>query len=111
MSALVEKIRRAREQRVTVGKHTFVIRRPTDLEMLRIGQSRQPEDVLAHVVGWDGVTEGDIINGGDPHPMPFDAEACAEWLQDRMDLFGPVSEAIFKAFADHRQALDDAAKN
>jgi len=111
MSALVEKIRRAREQRVTVGRHVFVIRRPTDVEMLRLGQSRAPEAVLAHVVGWEGVTEGDIINGGDPHPLPFDADVCTEWLQDRMDLFGPVTEAIFKAFADHRAAQDAAAGN
>ena len=58
MSALIDKMRRAREQRVTAGNHTFVIRRPTDLEMLRFQQDRSPEKLMSFVVGWDGVTEG-----------------------------------------------------
>lgn len=111
MSALVDKIRRSREHRVPVGRHTFVIRRPTDLDMLEFAQDRRATKLLRFVVGWEDVTEGDIIRGGDPHPAPFDAEACAEWFSDRMDLFGPVTEAIIAAYEEHRKRQDAAVKN
>lgn len=111
MSALIDKIRRAREQRVSAGTHTFIVRRPTDLEMLRFQQDRRPEALLRFVVGWDDVTEGDILPGGDPHPLAFDADVCTEWLADRMDLFGPVTSAIVEAYEAHARAKDSAAKN
>lgn len=110
-SALIDKIRRAREQRVPVGAHTFVVRRPTDLEMIRLQQSVSAEAMLQFVVGWEGVTEGDVVNGGGPHPLPFDADVCAEWLADRMDLFGPVVAAITTAYQAHQRAQDAAVKN
>ena len=96
MSALIDKMRRAREQRVTAGNHTFVIRRPTDLEMLRFQQDRSPEKLMSFVVGWDGVTEGDILSGGDPHPLPFDHSVLVEWLADRLDLFGRLRLQSFR---------------
>ena len=111
MTTLVEKIRRAREQRVPAGKHTFIVRRPTDLEMMDLSRDRRPANLLRFVVGWDGVTEADLVNGGDPHPLPFDGDACTEWLSDRMDLFAPVTNAILEAHRAHRDALEQAEKN
>lgn len=110
-NSLVEKIRKSREQHVPVGKYTFIVRRPTDMEMLEFRLDRRPIALLRFVIGWEGVTEGDIIPGGDPHPAPFEADACAEWLSDRMDLFGPVSEAVIAAYEAHRRTQDEAAKN
>ena len=111
MSALIDKMRRAREQRVTAGNHTFVIRRPTELEMLRFQQDRSPEKLMSFVVGWDGVTEGDILSGGDPHQLPFDQSVLVEWLADRLDLFGPVTSAIISAYELHARTKDEAVKN
>lgn len=111
MSSLVEKIRRAREARVEAGGHVFVVRRPTDLEMLAFYQAKDPAHLLRFVVGWESVREMDLIPGGDPHPAPFDADACAEWMADRMDLFGPVTDAILRAYEAHSKALEDAEKN
>lgn len=111
MSALAEKILRAREQRAEVGAHVFVIRRPTDVEMLALGRDRTPETWLRHVVGWDKVSEGDIIPGGDPHPLAFDAEACTLWLTDRADLLGPVLDKIATSYSEHIAAREQAQKN
>lgn len=111
--SLVEKIRKAREQVVTVGGHDFTIRRPTELEMVELqaaGRGRG-RAILPHVVGWSGVRAIDVLPGGDPHPLEFDARVRDEWLTDRLDLLQPLAEAVFKAFDDHARQQEAAAKN
>jgi hypothetical protein len=110
MAALLDKIRKARETRVEVGGYTFTVRRPTDVEMIGL-RGRGIGSLLPFVVGWDGVRELDIINGGDPHPLAFDADVCAEWLSDRADLFGPLVKAVQEAYDRHAGELEAAAKN
>lgn len=109
--SLIDKIRKARESRVEAGGFGFSIRRPTGLEMIELQNQPRGRAILPFVVGWDGVTEGDLIPGGDPHPLAFDADVCAAWLEDRLDLLVPVSEAVFASFAEHAKRLEDAKKN
>ena len=109
--SLADKIRKAREQEVPVGGFLFTIRRPTDLDMMEFSKTRQAIDLLQFVVGWSGVKELDLIPGGDGHPAPFDAEACAEWLADRSDLFVPLVNAVTDAYQKHKAALEAAEKN
>jgi hypothetical protein len=111
MSTLSEKILKAREKHHVIGGFTFVIRRPTEMEMLDYHRSRRPADLLRHVVGWEEVKELDLIPGGDGSPAPFDAEACAEWLADRSDLFVPVVNAVVEDYQAHQSALEAAQKN
>ena len=111
-SALYAKLRKAREMRVEAGGFTFLVLRPTPLEReekLRGGNVAR--GILSLVVGWEGVKELDLVKGGDPHPLPFDAEACAEWLADRPDLFAEIADAVVKGFEAHIKRLDDALKN
>ena len=77
--ALVDKLRRAREFQVETGGFTFTLRRPTDVEWLELVESGKStaRTVLAYIVGWEGVKEIDLIPGGDPHPLPFDAVASS----------------------------------
>lgn len=110
MSALVEKLRRAREERVEVGGFTFTVRRPTDIEMLEMRGGGSIARLLRFVVGWDGVKESDLIPGGDPHPLAFDAEACGEWLSDRPDLLDPLAARIMARYQEHAEKLVEAAK-
>lgn len=110
MSVLAEKIRKSRESVVEAGGFQFTIRRPTDMEMVEFYQRRDPKQLLRFVVGWDRVRELDLFPGGDPHPAPFDSEACSEWLSDRADLFSPVVTAITDAYQSHKSALEDAEK-
>lgn len=108
MSALLEKMRRARETRVEVADFAFIVRRPTPVEMADMSRTR---DFTSAVVGWEKVREMDIVPGGDPHPLTFDADACAEWLRDRPDLYGPVIDRVMEAFKAHVAALEEAQKN
>ena len=112
MSALSEKILKSRESQVVIGRHTFVVRRPTALEYeAKIRKGDAAQAILAFVVGWSGVVESDLFPGGDPHPAPFDAESCAEWLSDRPDLYSAVAQAVVDSFSAYVAKLDDAAKN
>lgn len=108
---LVDKIRKARELRVQAGGHTFIVRRPTGLDVVEMGQVSRGRAVLPYIVGWDGVREMDMIPGGDPHPVPFDADVCAEWLGDRLDILGPLATAAFEAYTDHAKKLDEQKKS
>lgn len=110
-SALVEKMRRAREQRVEAGGFSFTIRRPTELEMWELRQSeRSARGMSRFVIGWDGVREMDLVANGEPHPLPFDAEACAEWLADRPDLFAVLADRILEAYNRHSEEIAAAGK-
>ncbi len=111
MSVLLEKIRKAREQKVEAGGFTFTVRRPTDLEMMEMRGTGSVGRLLPFVVGWDGVKELDVIPGGDPHPIAFDADVCKEWLSDRPDILGPVVEKLMQAYDEHIKAVEGAAKN
>lgn len=110
MSALADKIRKAREKAVEVGGFSFTIRRPTDVEMVEFAGTKKAESLLKFVVGWDRVKEIDLIPGGDPVPAKFDAEACQEWLTDRSDLFPEVINAIIESYQAHKVAVGDAEK-
>jgi len=111
--SVLEKLREAREQVVPVGKYSFRILRPRALEMVEMQHTTlsRGRAVLPFVVGWEGVTSLDLIPGGDAHPLPFDAAVAAEWLTDRLDLLQPLTDAIFKSYADYEAAQETARKN
>ena len=112
MSALANKLRRAREVRIPCGHFTLIAQRPTPLEHEeRIRNGNPARGILSLVIGWEDVTEADLIPGGDPHPLPFDAEACAEWLADRPDLFAAVVDGVVKAYEAYTKDLDDILGN
>lgn len=111
MSALSEKIRKAREIRVPVGGKTFIVLRPTTLDMIDLQGRSAARAIIPHIIGWEGVTSLDLYPGGDGAPVPFDADACAEWLSDRVDFLGPIAQAAVEAYDTHRQRIEDDAKN
>lgn len=111
MSALAEKLRKAREVKVEAGGFTFIVRRPTDLEMIELRGAKVTRVILPFISGWDGVSELAMLGTGAPHPLPFDAEACAEWLKDRLDLLGEITQAVFDAYQKHVDDVGQAVKN
>ena len=111
MSTLIDKIRKARETKIDAGGFGFVIRRPTALEMIEIQNQPRGRAILPFVIGWDRVKELDLIPGGDPHPLPFDADVCAEWLTDRLDILAPLTDAVFESYRAHEARLEDTKKN
>lgn len=113
MSTLTEKIRAARRQRVTVGAHTFIVQRPTDLEMLELsaGGPIDARRCLRFLVDWENVNEIDLIPGGSPTAVPFDFGVAQEWLGDRLDLMTPIVEGVLKLFEEHQAKQRAAEKN
>ena len=109
--SLAEKIRKAREQEVEAAGFFFLVRRPTDVEMMELRGSRIARAILPYIIGWEGVTEISILGNGSPHPVEFDADACAEWLQDRIDILALLTQAIFDAYQAHSEKTEQAVKN
>lgn len=109
--SLAEKIRKAREFSCESGGFRFTLRRPTDVEMLELQGSGSVGRLFPFIVGWEGVKELDLIPGGDPHPLPFDADACREWLSDRADILGPLVAAVLESYTKRVEAQGAAAKN
>jgi len=111
MSALSEKIRKAREIRVPVGGKIFILLRPTTLDMIDLQGKSAARAIMPHIIGWEGVTSLDLYPGGDAGPVPFDADACAEWLSDRVDFLGPIAQAAVDAYDAHRRLIEGDEKN
>lgn len=109
---LIEKIRAARQQTVTVDGVVFTVRRPTDLETLQwsAGGLEQGEILRRFVIGWEGVKEADLINGGTPKPVEFDSELFMEWVADRPQTWAPLIEAITQAYREHQAQLEATLK-
>ena len=110
---LIEKIRKQRELKVTVGKFTFTARRPTDVEAIALGRSDSAfSDIAAKfVVGWEGVTEDDVVHGGNLTPLPFDAGLWVEWCNDHPAFWAPISTAVLDSYRDHAAAMEGEGKN
>lgn len=110
MSALADKIRKARESEVPAGGFSFTVRRPTDAEAMNLGGVKAVDLLVRFVVGWN-LKEIDLVPGGSPVAAPFDAEAFGEWVSDQPEVLGTLSAAIVKAYEAHAAKREDAAKN
>lgn len=110
---LIARLRKQREFRVSIGRHVFIGLRPTDVEAIALHRANaEPSDIAAQlIVGWEKVTEDDIVGGGGTDPIPFDRELWAAWCADRPDFWGAIAEAALDAYKLHAEALDAAAKN
>ncbi len=114
MSALIEKIRRARESQVEVNGLKFTVRRPTDLEMAEITKGQLPTqgDILEKfVTGWEGVKEVDIAPGGTGELVKFERDLFLEFVSDRPDLWAPLVNEVVSKYRAHQEQLEQTAKN
>ena len=118
MSAtLIDKIRKAREERVSMprpggeGEWVFDVRRPTDAEFLQISDDDgRPYPVACRfTLGWN-LREIDIIPGGDASAVEFSSALLAEWAADQPAVCVAISKAVAESYLRHRKARDDAAK-
>jgi hypothetical protein len=113
MSHIVNRLRKNRELKVTVGKFTFICMRPTAEEMVEFYQKSTSNSEITRrsVIGWDGVTEDDIVGGGVQTPLPFDAGVWAEWCADRSDFWPVITNRLLDAYKQHAAQIKDAGKN
>lgn len=110
--SLVEKMRRAREQQVTIGGHKLTIRRPTDLQLTEVAKDGglHLRNVAPFVVGWD-LTEQDLVPGGTAEPAPFDEEAFVEWIGDQPSVWGDLMGSFSKMITAHRKKMEGSSGN
>lgn len=109
MTDLITKLREARKTVVAAGGYSFIVRRPTDIELgyMMQEQMRQGDVLERFVMGWAGVRELDIIDGGSDAAVDFSTELFMEWVADRPDLWGPLCDAVWNAYSDHFRGLNE----
>jgi hypothetical protein len=112
MSALSDRMRKRREFRREVAGFTLILRRPSHAEYVALERSQATHLEVAErfVVGWEGVTEADLVVSGGEDEMPFDPEAWRELLADTPALW-EVGGIINEAFLEHIKAGEEQAKN
>lgn len=110
--SLVDKLRKSRESVVEAGGHKFTIRRPTEAEQAIVFGDKKVkaiELVRLFVVAWD-LNEIDLIPGGNPTPAAFDSELWAEYVDDKPELWEPISKAVIDSILLHREKVEGAVK-
>jgi len=113
MSALAEKLRRARQSTVEVDGRKFVITRPTDADAaFRMAGMDTIDALKRFVIGWPGMTEIDLgIPGGTGVEALFDPETFAAWVEDQPQVWAGLTKAIGEAYAAHAEKHKAAEKN
>lgn len=109
-ASLIAKLRKAREFSVEAGGHKFTVSRPTDVDAIELAGIAPVEFVRKFVIGWD-LKELDVIPGGSPEPVAFDADLWAEWIADHPELWEPIAVPIMDAYRRHVEQREAAAKN
>lgn len=110
--SLIDKIRAARELKVSVSGKDFTIRRPTDEEAINFHneQTGLVEIVKRFTIGWN-LKEVDLFDGGDAKQVSFDKELFAEWVADHPEVWEPLGASILDAYKTHAAKREDAEKN
>ena len=110
---IIDRLKKARQSKITAGSFEFTIRRLTDMEAMTMQYTSTKEavvGVMGFVIDWHGVTEGDVIPGQPGDAVPFNSDLFQEWVQDRPDLWEPLIDGVLSAYTSHREAQDKAGK-
>lgn len=110
---LVERLRAAREARVDVGPGKQLrLRRPLEAHMHKLREITV-ERVAEHVVGWEGVTEQDLLppGVGGSDAAEFSPELIVEVLADKPDWAQAAVAKLVEMVNAHFAAKGEAAKN
>lgn len=121
MADLSPKIIGARRRWIEVPGHPawgLELQRPTDYDLSRIrgrglasGVEIAVELCKAHVVGWRGITEADLVPGGGGETPAFDPRTWAAFIEDRPDLWGSINDAIWAAVRERERELETLRGN
>jgi hypothetical protein len=89
------------------------VRRPPETEFHMLAQGVEVEHLKAYVVGWDGITEADVLGAavGASDPVPFDAALWGELAKDRPDWYRKAAHGLIEAITTHLAAKAADAKN
>ena len=110
MDSLVERLKKARQRDVNVNGFAFIIARPTDLQINELEDYRQSTILENFVVGWVGVKESDLVDGGLDELVAFSSELFMEWVADKPEFWSELTGAISQDYNDRKAALESAEK-
>lgn len=120
MSAeLLAKLAEKRKLEVVVGHITFTGECPLYAKLMGIiskckdtANSADAEMAVLAVTGWEGMTEADVIAGGDPSRLiPFSRELCDNLIRDRVEWWTPISVKITESVMSRQIQKEDELKN
>ena len=115
MSDIATRMRKARQSTVKIDKYTFTIIRPTDVEAGRLwsddSYADMPSVAKKFTVGWEGVTEANLLVSGGSDPVEFERDAWEAWCDDNQDFWKPLWTAILESYQSHQKRREDAGKN
>jgi len=110
---LLSRLRAARGTRIPSRGVTFIGRRPTAMEMaeMRSGVVRQGDLITRFITGWEGLREMDLVPGGGPDPVPFDAELFAEYIADHPEHWENIVKGVRDEYDAYEARLEESLKN
>lgn len=124
---ILAKMAKLREFAVDLdGGKRITLRRPTELQIqtqiIRLvpgegGQAKasielDPASLRAHVVGWAGVVESDLLgDAGGSDEVPFHPDLLQAWLDENPAQAATLVQALLGNIVEHINAKDAAAKN
>jgi hypothetical protein len=101
---IARKLLAAREFTVDVaGGKRIRLRRPAEMEVVDLlqkegdtvtGLRADLAAVQRYAVGWEGITEADLVESGAADAVPFDAALFAVVIADRREWFAACAEAL-----------------
>jgi hypothetical protein len=119
-ASLIARMREQRERWVEVAPGKRVkIRRPAEAEYGRFARIHEAsvvqmlEHVRQYVVGWEGITEADLIGTavGSEEPVAFTAELWAELISDRVAWVQPIMDKLVEIMNAHQFSVVETEKN
>lgn len=122
MSGVIQRLRAQRQSWVDIepGKRIQIMRPPeNDFPAFLSGEgetrrvSANLEQVCKYVVGWDGISEADLLGAavGSSDPLAFDSALWAEVVADKADWFNAVASALVTAMVQHFEKKAEVSKN
>lgn len=113
MPSLIERLRAARRTRIPSRGKVFLARRPTALEMaeLRGGQIRQGDLITRFVIGWESISEADLVPGGGPDPVEFESALFGEYIADHPEHWEALVTGIRAEYDAYEERLEESLKN
>lgn len=105
----VERFKACRRSEVQIGGHQFTVSRPTPWDVAMAQENGGRPDIewaARYVVAWS-LCESDLIPGGDPEPVTFNADVFAEWIKDYPDYWQPLIKGVIDAYQAHEKRLED----
>ena len=115
---LIARLLRQRESPLEVAPGKVLrVRRPDAVDMAALARMRNDDQAAewfaARVVGWDGITEADLLGEaiGSDTPAPWSPALALTVLRDRPGWAGKVSAHVLEQVQAHRQQQGDVEKN